>query len=82
MQREEKQESGAKSREGTVNDDSVPNQQYVEDTETVIVGASPTQSQLFANQGIFSGPAQPSPGQRTGPMITEIIMEGGTCNYF
>ena len=78
VQHEEEQEAKAKSCDSG---SSVPSQQYVEDMEAVIVGASPTQNQLFANQGIFSGQAQSSRGQRTGPMITEIITEGGTCNY-
>ncbi|KAJ7392272.1 hypothetical protein OS493_013652 [Desmophyllum pertusum] len=86
---EERQETGVKSRdiqrdtadlssEG-VSDDvttSVPGPQSVDEMETVSIGAS-SHSQLFAQQGIFSG--SPTYGEKkTGPMITEIVMDTGT----
>lgn len=57
----------------SVNLASVPDQRSEEEIETVSVGAK---SQLFADRGIFGG-SRAHEGKRTGPMITEIVMDTG-----
>ena len=93
---EERQETGIKSRdvehdtadlisEGgsdgleCVNSASVPAQHPTEEMETVSIGGS-SQSRLFADHGIFGG-FRAHEGKRTGPLITEIVTNAGTCIY-
>ena len=57
-----------------------------EDVETVRLRGSATPSQLFSDQGIFSG-TQNRHAKMAGPLITELVMEEGNlqlynCNTF
>lgn len=49
---------------------------YDGDVETVRLRGSATPSELFADQGIFSG-AQNRHAKMAGPLITELVMEEG-----
>lgn len=49
---------------------------YDEDVETVKPGGSATPSQLFPDQGIFSG-IHNRHAKMAGPLITELVMEEG-----
>lgn len=53
----------------------VPPEYNVEEMATITMGGSSAQN--HAVQGIFSG-SQTTERKRTGPLITEIVMEGGT----
>ena len=82
---DEKQEAGIKScdkldYEGGVDElkskrsSPVPLEQNVEEMATITMGGSSAQN--HAVQGIFSG-SQTTERKRTGPLMTEIVMEGG-----
>ena len=85
-QAEETQQTGAKSCDVLSSEEgdsemksgssvSSASQQYVEEMETIGVGASLTPNQ-FEDHGIFSG-TQKRGGKRAGPMVTEIVLDKG-----